>query len=183
MSVLRARISHPAWVVVAVLMIIVGPFISILTPVVLTVTTHQYSSRISYVPLPIAFNYFLCAFIFCSVLLICVYFIPKRPLKITFAIAATSLFLLLFYTGANQYQYFDREYIEVGGVIDKKRYSWSDVEEATIVVDMDEYRSLFLRMNDSKEIEILLAGIVTSKAEMSIRNRLIENNVEIKYAN
>lgn len=182
MSVLRARMSHPAWVVVGVLMLIAGPFIAILAPVVLTVTSHQHRSRIAYVPLPTAFNYYLSAFAFCSLLLICVYFIRKTLLKITLAIVATSLFLLLFFTAANQYHYFDSEYIEVGGVLDAKQYSWSEVEEATIVVDMDDYRTMYLKMNDSEQIEILLAGVVNSKAEMSIRNRLIENKVEVKYA-
>lgn len=183
MSVLRAeRSRHPAWIVIAILLCIAGPFIAILTPVVLTVTTYQYSSRISYVPLPNGFNYYLAAFVLSSILLALIYFISKKSLKIAFAIVATILFLILFYLGTNQYQYFDREYIEIGSVLDKKQYSWSDVQEAVIVVDPAAYRSLFLKMNDSKEIEILLAGVVTSKAEMSIRNRLLENNVEIKYA-
>lgn len=183
MSVLRAKDSrHPAWIVVAVILLIFGPFLAILTPVILTVTTYQHSSRIAYVPLPVGFNYYLFAFALASVLLICTYFVYKKSLKITFTIIATCLFLLLFYSGMNQYQYFDREYIEVGRVLDKKQYSWSDVEEAVIVVDSSDYRSLFLKMNDSKEIEILLAGLLTSKAEMSIRNRLLENEVQIKYA-
>ncbi|SOC39950.1 hypothetical protein [Ureibacillus acetophenoni] len=183
MSVLRAEKSrHPAWIVIAILLCIAGPFIAILTPVILAVTTYQYSSRITYVPLPNGFNYYLAAFVLTGVLLIFVYFISKKSLKITFAIVATCLFLFLFYSGASQYHYFDKNYIEIGSVLDKKQYSWSDVQEAVIVVDSAEFRSLFLTMNDSKEIEILLAGVVNSKAEMSIRNRLIENNVEIKYA-
>lgn len=183
MSVLRAKNSRqPAWIVIAVIMLIFGPLIAILTPVILTVTTYQFSSRITYVPLPLGFRYYLFAFVLTSVLMTCIYFIYKKSLKITFTIITTCIFLLLFYTGMNQYQYFDREYIEVGSVLDKKQYSWNEVEEAVIVVDSSEFRSLFLKMNDSKEIEVLLAGLVTSKAEMSIRNRLIENEVEIKYA-
>lgn len=185
MSVLKAKskVGHPAWVVIAVLMIITGPFIAILTPVVISVTAYQYSSRITYVPLSNAFGYYIAAFVLCSVGLVFVYILSKKSLKITFGVLAFGLFAFLFYTGLNQYHYFDRDYIEIGSVYDKKRYNWNDVEEAVIVVDSNEYRSLYLKMNDSTEIEVLLAGVVDSKAEMSIRNRLVENEVEIEYAN
>ncbi len=184
MSVLKApsRVGHPAWVVTAVLMIITGPFIAILTPVVISVTAYQYSSRITYVPLSSAFGYYIGAFILCSVGLVFVYVLSKKSLKITFGALAFGLFIFLFYTGLNQYHYFDRNYIEIGSVYEKKQYNWNEVEEAVIVVDSDEYRSLYLKMNDSNVIEILLAGVVDSKAEMSIRNRLIENEVVIEYA-
>ncbi|HWL24496.1 MAG TPA: hypothetical protein VNR38_12225 [Ureibacillus sp.] len=183
MSVLKAELSrHPAWIVAAVLLCISGPFIAILTPVILTVTTYQYSSRISYVPLPSSYRFYLSAFIFTGVVLVFIYFLSKKSFKVTLGILASCLFIVLFYSGVNQYHYFDRDYIEIGGIVGKTQYSWSDVEEAVIVVDSSEYRTLHLKMNDSKEIEILLAGVVNSKAEMSIRNRLAENNVEVIYA-
>ena len=67
MRFLRGTNSHPAWVVVAVLLIIVGPFIALLTPAFLTVSTFQYSSRISYIPLPVSITYYIWAFVLFSV--------------------------------------------------------------------------------------------------------------------
>ena len=91
------------------------------------------------------------------------------------------MFVFLFFTGVNKYHYFDKDYIEVGGIYNKKQYSWSEVKEAVISVDANEFRSLRLTMDDSNNLEILLAGVVSSQAEMAIKNRLIANDVEIEY--
>ena len=181
MRFLRGANSHPAWVVVAVLLMIVGPFIAILMPAFLSVSTFQYSSRISYIPLPTSFHYYIWAFVLFSIGLVLIYFISKKSIKITSGILAFCLFAFLFFTGVNQYHYFDKDYIEVGGIYDKKQYSWSEVKEAAITIDANEFRSLRLTMEDSNHIEILLAGVVTSQVEMSIKNRLIANDVEIEY--
>lgn len=161
--------NNSVWLIMAFVVMMMGMLVAIFAPMVTTLSRFQWDTKIGFSPSGSAMWFMFLAFLALTLGCYFIYKLSNKSQRITAGILGVFFFGLISFISYNQYIYVDNAYIEVGTGFGGKQYAWTQVKEASYYSTADGIESYVLKMDDSKEVEVVFGGLLNSGAKVHIR--------------
>ncbi|KGR78422.1 hypothetical protein [Ureibacillus sinduriensis] len=117
--------------VLAILVIVIAPFIVLLTPAVVSVIVFDDPNKIAFISFGKSLLMYSIAFFIAFCALLILYFVKNLIKKIYIIIISLISFFAIYSTGLSHYVYLNENYIEYNPLFGSKViYSWSELSDA-----------------------------------------------------
>jgi hypothetical protein len=160
----------------ALLLIVVAPFVIIMTPMIISVTFYQSPNRIVFIPTDASMLMYVFAFVVVIVLLCAMYFSRSVLINIVTSIIAVVGFFIIFGLGVQNYVYLHQDYIEYNPLLASKvEYQWEDLAKVTheMYDEKTEHDEKYIfEFNDGYTFEFIGSGLVDAQVKSTIYNKV-----------
>lgn len=165
----------------ALLLLIIAPFVILLTPVIISVTLFSGKGTIVFVPFTTSMWMFFFAFLFVIVLLCASYFSRSVALNVITGIIGTAGFLFIFILGAQNYVYLHEDKIEHNPLWGTKVvHQWEELAKVTHeMYDQETKRDekYIFEFTDGYTFEFLVSGVVDGTVKSTIYNKAVKRSI------
>lgn len=170
--------------VLAILVIVIAPFIVLLTPAVLSVVVFDDPKKIAFISFGKSLFMYLIAFLFAFGALLILYFVKKLIKKLFVIIITLISFCAIYSTGLNYYVYFNENYIEYNPLFGSKViYPWSELSDARHINPEGEPvadEHFIFTFSDGSSFNFKVTGALDPVAKSRIHNKLQLYGVPVK---
>ncbi|MDN4493745.1 hypothetical protein [Ureibacillus aquaedulcis] len=162
--------------VMAILVLVIAPFIVLMTPAVLSVVVFEDPNKIAFISFGKNLIMYLLAFFIAFISLLILYFVKKLMTKLFVLILSILGFLIIYITGLNHYVYLDENYIEYNPLFGSEViYQWSDLSSVRHIHpdgEKVEYESYIFTFTDGYSFNFKATGAVDSTVKSKIYEKL-----------
>lgn len=171
--------NNSVWLIMAFVVMMFGMLVALFAPMITTLFRFQEDTKIGFSPSESAMWFMFLAFLALTLGFYFIYRLTKKSQRIIAGILGVFFFGLISVISYNQYIYIDNAYIEVGTGFGGKQYAWTQVKEASYYNTADNIESYVLKMDDSKEIEVVFGGLLSSESKVHIRRSVEKVGIEV----
>lgn len=163
--------------VVAILVLVIAPFIVLLTPAVLSVVFFEDPDKIAFISFGKNLIMYLLAFFIAFISSLILYFVKKLITKLIVIILSILGFFTFYTTGLNYYVYLDENYIEYNPLFGSKIvYQWSELSNVKHIYPDDEIvddEQYIFTFSDGYSFYFETTGAIDSTVKSKIYNKLL----------
>lgn len=171
--------NNSVWLILAIVSIIIGLFLSFFTPIFITLVRFQTDTKIGFSPSEATLLYQMLAYVFLALGLYCIYKFSKKSQRILGGLLGVAFFGLISFMAFNQYIYIDQDYIEAGNGFGGKQYEWSEIKELYYNKDSKGIEWYELVVSDGEKIEVVFGGLLNTAAKNHIRRSVEKYGVKM----
>ncbi len=169
--------------VFALLLLIIAPFVIILTPMFVTVTISDTPDKVVFIPKGTSMVMYGFAFAVVIVVLVAMYFSKSKLRNIITGIMAVIGFFIFFALGVQNYVYLHEDFIKNNPIWGLRvEYQWDELAKVTHEIydeETDRDEKYIFEFEDGYTFEFLGSGIVDAKAKSKIYQKVLE--LEVPY--
>jgi hypothetical protein len=167
----------------SLLLIIIAPFVMMLTPMVVAVTISDTPDKIVFIPKGTSMVLYGLAFAVVITVLFAMYFSKSKMLNIITGIMAVAGFFIIFSLGIQNYVYLHEDFIKNNSILGSKfEYQWTDLAKVTHELydeEKDRDEKYIFVFDDGYTFEFIGSGIVNAKAKSQIYRKVMK--LEVPY--
>ena len=169
--------------VFALLLLIIAPFVIMLTPMIVAVTISDTPDKIVFIPKGTSMMMYGVAFAVVIVVLCVMYLSKSKLFNIVTGVMAVAGFFLFFSLGVQNYVYLHEDFIKNNPIWGSRvEYQWTDLAKVTHELydeEIDREEKYIFEFDDGYTFEFIGSGIVDAKAKSKIYQKAI--NLDVPY--
>lgn len=167
--------------VFALLLLIIAPFVIMLTPMIVAVTISDTPDKIVFIPKGTSMMMYGLSFAVVIVVLCAMYFSKSKLFNIVTGVMALAGFCIFFSLGVQNYVYLHEDFIKNNPIWGQKvEYQWDDLAKVTLEIydeETDRDEKYIFEFDDGYTFEFIGSGIVDAKAKSRIYKKVMKLKV------
>ena len=167
----------------SLLLLIIAPFVMMLTPMVVAVTISNTPDKIVFIPKGTSMVLYGLAFAVVIAVLFAMYFSKSKMLNIITGIMAVAGFFIIFSLGIQNYVYLHKDFIKNNTILGSRvEYQWEDLAKVTHEMydeKTNREENYIFEFKDGYTFSFIGSGIVDGKVKSEIYQKLMK--LEVPY--
>jgi ABC-type transport system involved in multi-copper enzyme maturation permease subunit len=165
------------------LLLIIAPFVIMLTPMIVAVTLSDTPDKVVFIPKGTSMMMYGLAFAVVIVFLCAMYFSKSKLLNMLLGFIAVVGFITIFSLGAQNYVYLHKDFIKNNPILGSKvEYQWEDLAKVTHEMydeKTNREETYIFEFKDGYTFSFIGSGIVDGKVKSEIYQKVIK--LEVPY--